>query len=140
MPTVKMSFEATIKYAAAQAGPFTDLAAERDVTLNMEMEEADSSSRGNGGERTSEPSLRATSVEFDMIYEPGETGFEAIKDAFLGRTSIALQILDDDGEGYQGDFKIFGFTRNEGLADAMTVSVVAKPCRSDTPPTWIGGS
>lgn len=133
----KRSFEASIKWATDQNGDFQDLAIERDVTLVEEWDEADSTSRGDGGNKTAEPTLVGRSIEFDIIYDPDSEGYQAIRDAAHNRTSLALQIVDDAGEGLQADFKFFNFTRNEGLTDVMTCSVVAKPCRSETNPSWL---
>lgn len=137
MAEVKRSFEATIKWALTQAGSFADLEIERDVTLTEEWDEADSTARGDGGDATSEPTIRRVTIEFDQIYDPTNAGYQALENAAHTRTPLAFQIVDDDGRGLQGDFKVFNFTRNEGLADVMTNNVMLKPCKSDTPMSWL---
>ena len=55
---------------------------------------------------------------------------------------IGLSIMDGaiaTGTGLQADFAILNFTRNEPLADTMTVSVSAKITYSDDDPIWLEG-
>ena len=64
----------------------------------------------NQGWRATAPTLRDT-AEFEMLWKPGDTGFEAIKDAFLTAGTIRLAVLTGDRsasgtEGPLGDFSI----------------------------------
>lgn len=103
----------------------------RDVTLNMEAGEADITTRGNSGWRATAPTLRECTIEFQMVWKPGDSVFEAIKDAFLGASTVALAVLDQtrDNSGAQGplgDFSITNFSRNESLEEAIVADVTAK--------------
>jgi len=70
--------------------------------------------------------------------KPADAGFTAIKNAFLTNAPIGFQVLDGaSGSGLQADFMITGFSRNEALEEAITVSVTAKVTYSTTPPSWI---
>lgn len=111
----------------------TELTNARDVTLTLEAGEADVTTRANLGWRATAPTLREASAEFEMVWKPGEAGFEAIKDAYLANLTIELAILDGDkgdtGGGWQGpkgSFSITSFSRSEPLEEAMIVSVSAK--------------
>ena len=103
----------------------------KDVTLTLEAGEADITTRSNSGWRATAATLRECTVEFEMVWKSGDAGFEAIKDAFLNATEVAIAVLTDDrdnsgAEGPRGNWTITQFTRNEALEEAITVSVTAK--------------
>lgn len=124
--------DAAIYWAAAGAtAPGTEITNVRDVTLNLSAGEADYTTRGNSGWRATAPTLRECSVDFQMVWNPTDTAFDAIKEAFLNSTLISLAVLDQPdtvtgAEGPLADFSITSFTRNEALEDVLTVDVTAK--------------
>src|SRR6056297_787653 len=98
----------------------TEMGNVKDVTLTLEAGEADITTRSNSGWRATAPTLRECTVEFEMVWKPGDAGFDAVKTAFLSADTIHLAVLtgasDTDGsEGPKGDFSITNFTRNEAL-------------------------
>ncbi|RKY23043.1 MAG: hypothetical protein DRP83_09900 [Planctomycetota bacterium] len=106
----------------------------RDVTVNMEAGESDVTTRGNSGWRATAPTLRECTVEFQMVWRPGDAVFEAIKEAFLTAGTVALVALDQahtitGAQGPLGDFAITNFTRNEALEEAIVADVTAKLAR-----------
>lgn len=114
----------------------------KDVTINLETGEADVTTRGGSGWRQTASTLKDGTVEFEMIHDPGDTDFTAIKNAWLNGTNIAMAVLDgaSDTAGVQGlwaDFQITNFSQSQPLEEAMTYSVTAKPARSDVAPAWI---
>ena len=64
----------------------------RDVTLTLEAGEADITTRGNSGWRATAPTLRECTVEFQMVWRPGDAVFDAIKNAFLTAGTVALAV------------------------------------------------
>ena len=119
--------------AAGSTDPslMTEVANVRDVTLSLEAGEADITTRGNSGWRATAPTLRECSVEFQMVWKPGDTVFEAIKSAFLTAATVALAVLDQKSsvsgaQGPLGDFSITNFSRNEALEEAIVADVTAK--------------
>ncbi len=103
----------------------------KDVTLNLEAGEADVTTRANGGWRGTAATLRDCTVEFEMLYEPGNTQYEAMKTAFLSSGTVALAALTGEkatsgSEGPRGDFSITNFSRSEPLEEGVMVSVTAK--------------
>ena len=103
----------------------------RDVTLTLEAGEADITTRGNSGWRATAPTLRECTVEFQMVWRPGDTVFDAIKTAFLTAGTVALAVLDQKrdvvgAQGPLGDFSITNFSRSEALEEAVTANVTAK--------------
>lgn len=111
------------------AGFWSEMEKARDVTLNLDAGEADVTTRGNDGWRATIAGLKEASIDFELVWEPDDPGFEAVKDAYLNGTTIGLAALDvagAEGEGLVGDFSITNFSRAEPLEDAIIVSVTAK--------------
>jgi len=118
----------------------TEMSNVRDVTLTMESGEADITTRGNSGWRATAPTLKECTAEWEMIWKPGDSGFDSIKTAFLTNGTIELAILDGDkavatSQGPKGAFAITNFSRKEALEEAITVSVTAKLAQFDA---WLG--
>lgn len=114
----------------------TELAKIKDATLSLEAGEADISTRDNDGWEATAPTLRSCSLEFELLWTPGDANFVAIRDAFLNSTEIALAALDQKrtvvgAQGPVGNFTITNFSRNESLTEAITVSVTAKLSKFD---------
>lgn len=137
--TYKLGMDAVILYktpatdnpSTLTPSSMTELTNVRDVTINHETGEADVTTRGNQGWRATAATLRECSVEFEMVWKPGDTGFEAIKNAWLNSSEISLAVLsgdpdDSEAEGPVGNFSITNFSRSEPLEEAITVSVTAK--------------
>lgn len=117
--------------ASLAPSALTEMGNVKDVTLSLEAGEADVTTRANSGWRATAPTLRECSCEFEMVWKPGDAGFEAIKTAFLNAGTVALAVLtgahDQAGaEGPIGNWSITNFSRSEALEEAVTVSVTAK--------------
>jgi hypothetical protein len=141
---IKLGMEAKLYYKVGGqggAGSWVELTKLKDVTLSLEAGDADVTTRANNGWRATVATLKEATVEWEMVWDPTDVGFGAIKDAFLGNDVIGLQVLDDAtggaGEGLQADFMITNFSRNEALEEAITVSVSAKVTYSASAPTWL---
>ena len=117
--------------AGADLATLVEMSNVKDVTLNLEAGEADVTTRANQGWRATAPTLRECTAEFEMLWKPGDAGFDAVKTAFLTAGTIALAVLTGDKvtsgtEGPRGDFSITNFSRNEPLEEGVTVSITAK--------------
>jgi len=122
-----LGMNAKLYYGAAGSTPSTEMGNVKDVTLTLEAGEADVTTRANSRWRATAPTLRECTAEFEMVWDPTDAGFTAIKNAFLSAGLIALKVLDQaSGQGPDGDFAITSFSRNEALEEAITVSVTAK--------------
>ena len=122
-----LGMNAKLYYGVAGGTASSEMGNVRDVTLTLEAGEADVTTRANLGWRATAPTLRECTVDFEMIWDPDDAGFTAIKNAFLSAGLIALRILDKSGgQGPEGDFAITSFSRSEALEEAVTVSVSAK--------------
>jgi len=134
---IKLGMQAKLYYGPAGATAATKLTNVKDLTLNLETGEADVTTRGNQGWRATIATLKNGSVEFEMVWDTTDAGFNAIQQAYFNNTAIAFAVLDgENGEGLDADFSITNFTRNEPLEEAITVSVTAKPTYSTRAPTW----
>jgi len=104
----------------------------RDLTLNLETGEADITTRANDGWRATAATLKDGSIEFEMLWKPGDAAFDALKDAWVNSEEIALAAMDDEiatsgSEGLAGNFTVTNFSRSEPLEEGVTVSVTVKP-------------
>ena len=125
----------------SEVSSFTTLDDVKDVTLNLETGTSDITTRGNDGFRASAPTLKDGSVDFSMVWDTGDAGFIAIKNAFFDNTDICLAIFDGaiaTGSGLAGVYRIHNFTRSEPLEEAVTVSVTARLTLAPggLAPTW----
>lgn len=117
--------------AGTALATLTELTNVQNVTLSLTAGESDVTTRANQGWRATAPTLREASVDFTMMWKPGDAGFAAVKAAFLASSTLALAVLTgdkatSDTEGPRGDWSITNFTRNEPLEEGITVDVTAK--------------
>ena len=134
MATFILGKDAKLYHGPSGATASTEMSNVRDVTLSLEAGEADVTTRANSGWRATAPTLRECTVEFQMVWRPGDTVFEAIKTAFLTSGTVALAVLDQKvavtgAQGPLGDFSITNFSRNEALEEAIVADVTAKLAR-----------
>ena len=113
----------------------------RDVTLSLETGEADVTTRAAAGWRQSISTLRDAGLEFELLWDSGGEHFEAVKDAYMAGSNIEFLVLDGDSatsgsQGLRAEMAVMSFSRNEALEEALTVSVSAKPSKSDNAPSW----
>ena len=113
----------------------------RDLSLSMERADTDITTRGGGGWRQSVATLADGSVDFQMVWDTSDTDFTAIKDAFTGASTIEFLILDGSqavagSQGLRATMAVTGFSRNEGLEDALTVDVSLKTAYAANAPSW----
>ena len=135
----KLGLDAKIFHGTAGTRASTEMKNVTDVTLNLETGEADITTRAAEGWRITAATLKEASVEFDMIWDTSDSGFNAIQQAFFGNKAIALFVSDGDGNGLDADFVVSSFSRSEPLEEALKVSVTCKPTLVDRAPQWASG-
>ncbi len=96
MANFVLGMNAKLFYGTAGGPANTEMTNVRNVTLNLEAGEADVTTRANQGWRATAPTLRECSVEFEMIWDPSDAGFAAVKNAYLTNGLIALKVLDKE--------------------------------------------
>jgi hypothetical protein len=123
------------------ANAWIELGNVKDVTLDVETGDADVTTRANAGWKASVPTTKEAKIDFTMIWDTADAGFQAVATAFFTNAAIGIAALDGaiDVAGHQGlvaDMGISSFSRKEGLEDALTVDVSLKVFYSTTPPRW----
>ncbi len=135
-----LGLDAVLYRGTAGTQASTEVTNVKDLTLNLESGEADVTTRATEGWKASMATLKEASLEFGMLYDTSDSDFNAFQSAYFGNTAIALFITDGAGKGLDADFSITGFTINQNLEEAMTVTVKAKPTASTRAPQWVTGS
>ena len=133
-----LGLEAKLFYGAAGSTASTEMTNVKDVTLSMETGEADVTTRAAEGWRLTAATLKEASVEFEMVWDPSDGGFGAIKEAYFKAEPLALFVSDGNNNGLDADFVVTSFSRSEPLEEALTVSVTCKPTLVNRAPTWKG--
>jgi hypothetical protein len=105
----------------------------RDLTQNLEKAEADVTTRANNGFRATRGTLKEGTLEFEMVWDTEDSGFTAIRNAWLDNTEISIAALDGDindsdesVEGLMSNFTVTNFSRSEALEEAVIMTVTLK--------------
>lgn len=111
-----------------------------DVTISIERSEVEIARRGTSWKKFL-VALKDAGVDFELIYDPTNADFTAVRDAFLNATIIDMAIADGaiatTGTQYlRSEMYVTSFVRNEPLEDKLTLSVTVKPAESANDPTW----
>jgi TP901-1 family phage major tail protein len=125
----RLGIKAKIFYGAAGSTgvPTSELSNVTDVTVTLDAGDADVTTRDNDGFRAVIGGLKECSIEFDMLFLPGDPGLAAIKNAWLTGEQIHIAALTgENGEGPVGDFSVTSFARAEPLEEAIKYSVALK--------------
>lgn len=136
----KLGLDAWLGLEAGGLGTSTmeEVSNVENVTLNIASEEANATTRANGGWKATEPTLHDASLSFSMVWDPEDAGFAKVQAAHLSRSLLGVHVLDEaGGEGLAANMKVTSFTRNEELTDVLRVDVEMKVARSAIAPSWI---
>lgn len=112
----------------------------RNVTLTMQSDETDTTTRANNGWKANEPTLKGAQIEFEMVWDNSDETFATFMDAWINRTKLSIACLTGSVAGAKGLWaacKIFSFTREEPLEGVATAKVVAKPCYDAVSPAIV---
>ena len=138
---IRLGLDAKLYYGVAGSTASTVIDNVKDLTLGLTTDEADVTTRGASGWKLTVSTLKSGDVGFSMVWDTDDAAFNAIKDAFFDNTAIAMLVLDGtSGSGLDADFSVTSFTRNENLAEALTVDISVKPTYSTRAPAWVEGS
>ena len=121
-----LGMDAVLKIGAADAAlsALVEVSNVKDLKLGMSKATVDITTRANLGWRAKAATLKECTCEFQMLWKPEDTGFEAIRTAFLDNSEIgACPLSEDDGEGPRGNWVVTKFDRNESLEEGITVDV-----------------
>lgn len=134
---VVLGLDAKLLRGPAGSSGATEVKNVKDLTLNLESGEADVTTRATSGWRVSVATLKDASLEFGILYDAEDADFTAFQSAYFGNAPMALFVTDGDGHGLDADWSITGFSVEQPLEDALTVSVTAKPTASTRAPQWV---
>ena len=81
--------------------------------------------------------MKEASLESGILYDTEDADFTAFRDAYFGNTALSLFVTDGNGSGLDADWSITGFSVEQPLEEAVTVSVTAKPTASPRAPAWV---
>jgi hypothetical protein len=117
----------------------------RDLTLGLEKNEADVTTRGNDGWRAIVGVLKDATIEFNMIADGADDDYIAFRDAFLTNDDVEVFVMsadvdEADSEGLRATCSVLGFTRNEPLEEALNIDVTLRPTYNTNAPEWVDGS
>lgn len=112
----------------------------KDVTVNLESGESDTTTRKSKGWRTSKATLKDGSIEFSILYDTDDEDYNALQEAYFSNKSIAFLAADDQDNGLDADFTITNFSMEQNLEEAVSVSVTAKPTDAGRAPVWKTGA
>lgn len=126
--------------------PTWDLVANiKDLTLNLDKDETDVTTRSSEGFKEFVDGLIDASVDFSMLWDDADSDFTAIRTAFFAKTAIEFLILDGPQsgtgsagrQGLRATMMTKSFTRNENLGEALMVDVTLRPAKNaNSPPEW----
>lgn len=121
---------------------WTEITNVKDLTLNLDKDEIDVTTRGSGGYKEFADGLIDASIDFSTVWDTSDTPFTAMRTAFFAKTAIEFLVLDGSSatsgnQGLRATCMIKTFTRNETLGDALMVDVSVRPVKnSDAAPAW----
>ena len=133
----RMSLDAVMHYSSTLLAD-TDYATAtwtpgrcKNVTLNMETAEADVTERGSEWEEILE-GLKRASIEIEVVHDPDNAFYVALRNAWKNRSGIALAAMDGSVdsppvEGLAGNFSVLNMTRTEQLEEAVMATFTIKP-------------
>ena len=133
---IVLGLDAKLMRGTAGATAATEVKNVKDLTLNLESGDADVTTRATKGWKASVATLKEASLEFNMLYDTEDADFTAFQTAYFSNTPLALFVTDGNGSGLDADWSITGFSMEQNLEEAVTVSVTAKPTASTRAPAW----
>jgi len=137
MATFRVGLNGILYRGAAGSQAGTEMVNVRDVTLTMDKDAADTTTRGCGGWKSRKGTLKDLKIEFNIVDKSDDTDIVAIRNASINNTLIALYAKDAaDGDGPDADFEVTGFKRGEPLNGETTYDITCEASSEERNPTW----
>ena len=136
---IVLGLDAVLMRGTAGSQGSTEVKNVKDLTLNLESGEADVTTRATKGWRASIATLKEASLEFTILYDTEDSDYNAFATAYFNNEPLSLFVSDGHGTGLDADFSITGFSIEQPLEEALSVSITAKPTASERAPQWISG-
>lgn len=111
---------------------WTEIGNVRDLSFNIDVGEADVTARDGGGWEQIAPTLKSGTLEFEMVWRPGNAAFAAMITALIAGNEIALMALDQartvpGAQGPASNWTLTSTRKGEELRNAQIISLTAKP-------------
>lgn len=131
MARTKFGRNCKIYHGTAGAQAATLIADVIDATLDTSSDEVDVSTRGREFKSTDVALTDATVTIVLLRKDSTQTGYEALRGAHIGKTPIALLVLDGDkddadSQGIDADFMVTGMSRPEPIGDGVKITFTCK--------------
>lgn len=113
------------------------------ATPIIEDTEANFDTRDMPGVEAFKQGMRRWHLDCELVWDPTIASFQAVRDAYLNRTNIALGILDglvsvSGSQGPGGTYVVTRFNRVEEHGEVMKAEVSFRVTRNATNPSaWI---
>jgi hypothetical protein len=129
-------------HEGAAAGSLDEVPNCKDVSIPLEDDKAETSTRGNNGFKSYLNGLTDAPITITMVYDKTDADMLAFLKAKMMKTPIALAILDGDKAtvgtlGLWADFQVFKFEKQEPLDGAQMVQIEVAPAYSSVGPEWV---
>lgn len=111
---------------------WTEIGNVRDLSFNIDVGEADVTARDGGGWEQIAGTLKSGTLEFEMVWRPGNAAFTAMINALMNTQEIALMALDQGrtvagAQGPASNWTLTSTRKGEELRNAQIISLTAKP-------------
>ncbi len=133
----KIGLDAKTYYGAAGSSASTEMNIVREVTLNLAADDVVSGDRSSVFKSHGTGQIDAT-VDIVATCDTANAGYQALRDAFLNRTPLALKFLDKaSGEGLDADFMVINMGRPEPLNGEIVSNFSVGINQSLRAPDWV---
>ncbi len=133
----KLGSEGKLFIAQTYAGSYAEMTKVTDVDLDVETTEVDKTTRAAQGWRERRGGLKAFSISSELVYDPTDTTWDTLRNAWLAGSQIGIKVLDgplSGGHGFYGPARVQNWKKSEPLDGVMKVSFTII---SDGKPDWI---
>lgn len=135
-----IGLDAKCYYGAAGASATNELTILREVTTDLSRDDIVSAFR-ESDKKSHEAGQMDVSVNLVVKNKTSDPGYQALRDAFLNRTLIALKILDKaSGEGPDADFAVLSMSRPEPIDGVLEVTFAVGVNMDNSRWSWITAS
>lgn len=128
MPQIRMTLEAKLLYGVAGSTAATEITnIVGDLTQTMDADKVQINARGTRI-KSYKPGEMETSLAWQSNWKDGDTALEAIQTAFINGTALAFRTKDyTSGKGWDADFIVNKFQKNEAKGSQQTVDIEIAP-------------
>lgn len=111
-------------FQVQDAGTFETLAAQRGLTLNIDAETIDTTSKDQNAWAQTCTSTRSWSIDVDALSVTEHASYQALLDGFVAadQTEFLVQIVRPDGKVWRGKAHLTTFPHEAPFDDAATYS------------------